>query len=194
MLKDYDNVRRDMERLLGQGTDQNALRETIIQAYLFDGYPVMFEGLFLLREILGKENAPPPPEALDRDTLDSWVACGEKLCRRIYGNNFDRMQENMRTLSPDVANWMVVEGYGKVLSREGLDVRTRELINVAVLAAKDYPRQLHSHLLGALNVGVLPEEVNRLLELLEPLAPENIQSSRRLWKSIIERQKDNNRT
>jgi 4-carboxymuconolactone decarboxylase len=55
--------------------------------------------------------------------------------------------------------WMVVEGYGKVLGRPQLDLPTRELCIVALLAVLGMPRQLHSHLRGALNAGATLEEV-----------------------------------
>ena len=48
---------------------------------------------------------------------------------------------------------MIVEGYGKVLSRPALDLARRELCIVAACAASRQERQLHSHLHGALHAG-----------------------------------------
>ena len=55
-----------------------------------------------------------------------------------------------RALHPALDAWMIVEGYGKVLSRPGLDLPRRELCVVAACAAARQDRQLHSHLHGAL--------------------------------------------
>ena len=55
---------------------------------------------------------------------------------------------------------MITEGYGKVLSRPGLDLERRELCIVAACAATEQDRQLHSHLHGALNVGVAPDAIS----------------------------------
>ena len=52
---------------------------------------------------------------------------------------------------------MIIEGYGKVLSRPGLGIVERELANVAFLMGEDYEQQLHSHMRGALNVGATEE-------------------------------------
>ena len=69
---------------------------------------------------------------------------------------YERLRENIRDLHPLLDDWMIVEGYGKVLSRPGLDLARRELCIVAACAAAAQDRQLHSHLHGALNVGVAP--------------------------------------
>jgi 4-carboxymuconolactone decarboxylase len=59
--------------------------------------------------------------------------------------------------------WMVIEGYGKVLGRPGLDLATRELAITALLAVLTVPRQLYSHLRGALHSGAEPTEVEEAL-------------------------------
>jgi 4-carboxymuconolactone decarboxylase len=62
---------------------------------------------------------------------------------------------------------MIVEGYGKILSRPGLELRLRELCIVAACVATGQDRQLHSHLHGALNAGATGEEVAGTLGALE---------------------------
>jgi len=60
---------------------------------------------------------------------------------------------------------MVVEGYGKVLGRPGLDLATRELCIAGLLAVLQAPPQLYSHLRGALNAGASRDDVEEALEL-----------------------------
>ncbi len=62
-------------------------------------------------------------------------------------------------LGPELADWILEEGYGRVLSRPVLSIRERELIVVAVLAALRLPLQLESHVRGALRVGATAAEV-----------------------------------
>jgi 4-carboxymuconolactone decarboxylase len=59
---------------------------------------------------------------------------------------------------------MIVEGYGKVLSRPALDLKRRELCIVAACATAGQDRQLHSHLHGALHAGASPAEVRDALD------------------------------
>jgi 4-carboxymuconolactone decarboxylase len=76
---------------------------------------------------------------------------------------YDRLRVNIRELHPALDAWMIVEGYGKVLSRPGLDLKRRELCVVAACAVLEQDRQLHSHLHGALNAGATTAEVDETL-------------------------------
>lgn len=143
---------------------REAVREAILQTYLFDGYPTALEGMALLAALW--PGAPAPVERGESSDGPRWRTRGEDLYERIYGSVGPRLQERARELSPELAEWMVVEGYGKVLSRPGLDLDVRELAIIAVLTAKRRPRQLHSHLRGALRIGVPRARLERLLDAL----------------------------
>jgi 4-carboxymuconolactone decarboxylase len=91
-------------------------------------------------------------------------------------------------LHPALADWMIEEGYGKVLARKGLHIHRRELCVVAVLAVFHAPDQLRSHLRGALAVGVDPETVESVLvavdEFLTPTAREAVHTQ---WEAVKDR-------
>lgn len=78
---------------------------------------------------------------------------------------------------------MVNEGYGKVLGRPGLPLVTRELCIAALLAALDAPRQLYSHLRGALNAGAPREAVEATLHAAAEVSPPDV--ARRAWDTWI---------
>jgi alkylhydroperoxidase/carboxymuconolactone decarboxylase family protein YurZ len=93
--------------------------------------------------------------ASERDgDRDLWRARGERLCRRVYGPAYPRLRTRLRELSPALDEWAVVEGYGRTLSRPGLDAAARELCAVAALAALGVVRQLEAHVEGARRLGV----------------------------------------
>ena len=79
---------------------------------------------------------------------------------------YDRLRENIRHLHPLLDDWMIDEGYGKVLSRSGLDLPRRELCIVAACAATGQDRQLHSHLHGARNAGASVGAVDAAVDSL----------------------------
>lgn len=184
VLKRYESAKAVINGLRDDGISQNSIREAVIQTYLFDGYPTALEGLFLLKGVFKDEYVPPPAEPVNDGTAREWIKRGEAACRIIYRGNYKRLVENVGELSPDLAGWMLMEGYGKVLSRKTLNLGIRELINIAILAVKDYPRQLHSHFRGALNAGVSGAQIDALLRILEPLSPESIKKAVTLWNDI----------
>jgi len=53
--------------------------------------------------------------------------------------------------------------WGAIWSREGLDRRTRSMLNLAMMAALDRQPELKLHLRGALNNGVSREEIREVL-------------------------------
>ncbi|MBD3166323.1 hypothetical protein GF324_06985 [bacterium] len=161
---DDESARRTIDRLKSEGLSREQVREAILQTYLFDGYPTALEGLFLLRDQWPGKAA--PLEEPDFNQWETWRARGRELYQRIYGSVADRLQEVAKAAAPELAEWMVVEGYGKVLSRPGLDIRTREMVIVAILLVKGRKRQLESHIRGALRVGVPAEDLYAMLQLL----------------------------
>jgi 4-carboxymuconolactone decarboxylase len=79
---------------------------------------------------------------------------------------------------------MIVDGYGKVLSRRGSTWR-RELCVMAVCAVARQDRQLHSHLHGALHVGTPPDVVSDALDALRrPHGDGRPRPRRHLWSHV----------
>jgi len=155
--RDPGGLRRALEEgiLLG---NPDQVEEVILQSYLFLGYPVALNAFALWREITGREAGEGVP-----DDWTAWGERGDEVCRTVYGGQYEGLRQNIRALHPDMERWMVVEGYGKVLGRPGLDLATRELCIAALLAVLQAPRQLYSHLRGALSAGALPGEVEEAL-------------------------------
>jgi 4-carboxymuconolactone decarboxylase len=161
---DEVDVRAELQHA-GPITPHQWIEELLLQSYLFAGFP---RTLNAMREW---RRTTPTPAALSASPRDLRRA-GEDTCARVYGPMYERLRENIRALHPELDDWMILEGYGKVLSRPGLDLRRRELCIVAACAATAQDRQLQSHLRGALNVGVAPGVVTAALLSLREVIPE----------------------
>lgn len=160
--------------------DPRAVEEALLQAHLFVGFPDALNALVLWREVSGLAASEASGEA-----CDGWEARGAEVCARVYGKNYEKLRRNVRALHPEFDRWMVEGGYGRVLGRAGLDLRTRELCILALLAVWNAPRQLHSHLRGALNAGADVAEVDRAVEIAcGYLDPDRASGVRALWSEI----------
>jgi 4-carboxymuconolactone decarboxylase len=60
--------------------------------------------------------------------------------------------------------------FGDVWARPGLDLRTRRLLTIAMLAALGRERQLRGHIVGALQQGISREEVLETIVHVIPYA------------------------
>jgi 4-carboxymuconolactone decarboxylase len=151
---------RDALEAAHAAADATAVEEVILQSHLFVGFPDALNALAVWREVSGL----PAPPGLGEDPA-AWEARGERVCEAVYGANYRKLRENVRALHPDFEGWMVSGGYGRVIGRPGLDLATRELCIAALLAVWNVPRQLHSHLRGALNAGASVAEVDAAVEV-----------------------------
>lgn len=172
-------IRAEME-VAREEADATAVEEVILQSHLFIGFPDALNALGLWREVSGL----PAPASIGEDPAE-WEVRGERVCAAVYGANYAKLRENVRGLHPDVDGWMVTGGYGRVIGRPGLDLATRELCIAALLAVWNVPRQLHSHLRGALNAGASVDEVDAAVEIACGfLEPERAAEVRALWGDI----------
>jgi 4-carboxymuconolactone decarboxylase len=73
------------------------------------------------------------------------------------------------TLSAEVDDYLTDACFG-VWARPGLDLRTRRLLTIAMLAALGRERQLRGHIAGALQQGISREEVLETLIHVIPYA------------------------
>jgi 4-carboxymuconolactone decarboxylase len=157
-----------------------AVDEVLLQSHLFVGFPDALNALALWREVSGTD----APAAAGEDPA-TWAERGERVCAAVYGANYDKLRANVERLHPDVDGWMATGGYGRVIGRPGLDLATRELCVAALLAVWNVPRQLHSHLRGALNTGASVAEVDEAVEVAcGYLPPERAAEVRALWAEI----------
>ena len=72
----------------------------------------------------------------------------------------EQLLSKLKTISPDLGRYVVEFAFGDVLSRPGLDVKSREIATVAVLTALGNAEpQLKDHIQRALHVGCTPYEI-----------------------------------
>jgi len=170
------------------------LEELVLQSYLFCGFPRALNAAREWRRQSPRRastaerqlDAPATEHVDEADQVSEWRVRGEATCAAVYGDMYEKLRLNVRDLHPLLDEWMIVEGYGKVLGRPALDLPRRELCIIAVCAATGQDRQLHSHLHGALNVGVEPKMVQDALDALAPVLGEaRVRSGRLLLARVL---------
>jgi 4-carboxymuconolactone decarboxylase len=189
-----EDVRAGFAECNAAKVSQRWQEELVLQSYLFAGFPRALNAAREWRrsqaaipgatgdtrrgEMSGpdgvasrageRSGGPPAADAPHESYADvfDWRERGEVTCEAVYGAFYEKLRGNIRGLHGQLDEWMIVEGYGKVLSRAGLDLGRRELCIIAACAAAGQDRQLHSHLHGALNAGVPAEQVKATLAAL----------------------------
>lgn len=161
------------------------LEEVVLMTVLFAGFPRALVAARMLRRLQPLE---PGEDAVDYDAWRAWAERGEATCRAVYGDHYEKLRPHVAELHPALDQWVIVDGYGRTLGRPALDLPRRELCAVGMLIPQRVPRQLHSHLRGALNVGAGRARIEAALALAaaDPLVPpERAAVAQRLWQDIV---------
>jgi 4-carboxymuconolactone decarboxylase len=161
------------------------LYEVFLQTYLFAGFPAALESVRALSKVFGHTESIVKNEEEIIAEYTNYLRDGEALYKKVYASNSERVREEMIRLSPELAVWAMIEGYGKTLSRPSLDSKTRELCIVASLVQLGWERQLYSHILGARNVGVGKEEIREASKIGAQGDEKKLEIAEQLIKKIV---------
>ena len=143
--------------------------ELLLQSVLMVGYPRALGAARIWREVTGAPAAS-LEDGGDFGLAGAWRARGEATCGIIYGANYGKLRANVATLHPALDAWMVAEGYGRTLSRPGLDLMRREFCVIAQVMVLGAERQLHSHLKGARHAGATAAQAGAAIAAAGTLA------------------------
>jgi alkylhydroperoxidase/carboxymuconolactone decarboxylase family protein YurZ len=162
--------------------DLVALRETALQLSILAGFQTALEAAFQIHDVYGN-GLPALEEEIAHADADLWFQRGQALQVKVYRGNTEKLNFNLQKLSPELATWTVLVGYGLVMSRSGLPRHWRELFEIAVLAVQGFPRQLHSHFRGARNLGATDDEIELVLRTIEGFMSEpRSKSAWQIWQ------------
>lgn len=89
---------------------------------------------------------------------------GLSIRRQVLGDEYvDRALENADEFSWPLQELVTKYCWGEIWGRPGLELRTRSLINIAMLTALNRPQELRIHVHGALRNGCTREEIQEVL-------------------------------
>lgn len=89
---------------------------------------------------------------------------GWEQLTKIDGEAGQAVVESLQDICPDLARYVIEFPFGDIYSREGLDLKSREIATVAALTALgNCQPQLKVHLNAALNVGCTETEIKEII-------------------------------
>ena len=101
----------------------------------------------------------PEPGMKDKQFED-----GLKTRKQVMGEDFvDKAFAGATEFTMPLQEFITRNAWGTVWQRDGLDMKTRSLVTVAMLTALGRSHELKGHLRGALNNGATPEELREVL-------------------------------
>lgn len=95
----------------------------------------------------------------ENPTFKAGLAVRKAVLGEEYVNN---SLANADEFTAPLQQYLTEHAWGAVWVREGLDRKTRSMLNLAMLTALNRPNELKLHIKGALNNGVSKEEMREI--------------------------------
>ena len=153
---------------LTAGVTPVQVKEVVYQAVPYVGMAKVFDFLHAVNDVLTEHGVELPLPGQSASTPETRHAVGAEVRRRIVGQ-FDETYAGVREDERHLQRYLTGNCFGDHVSRDGLDLRTRELLTFSMLAALGgCESQLAGHVAGNLNVG---NDRATLLAVLTQLVP-----------------------
>jgi 4-carboxymuconolactone decarboxylase len=95
----------------------------------------------------------------ENDTYKAGLA----VRRKVLGDKYvDEALSRVNEFTEPLQQYLTEHAWGAVWVRDGLPLKTRSLLNLAMLTAINRPHELKIHIRGALNNGVTKEEMREV--------------------------------
>jgi 4-carboxymuconolactone decarboxylase len=103
------------------------------------------------------------------ETSEAWQR-GQRLRSETLGEYGEERKRLFESFHPELMRFPIEFVFGTILSRPGLDMKTREMITLVIAIATGKLREIRSHTRGFLNAGGTKEEIVEILLQTAPYA------------------------
>ena len=145
---------------LNVGVTPLEVRETLYQCAPFIGFPKTLNAIGVMNEVFKERGIETPLEMAGTTDEKSRFEKGAAIQKPLYGDEISKALEGLpENMGEDVARFLTEFCFGDIYTRNGLDVKTRELITISILVTTGDTETLKSHIKGALKAGNSKETI-----------------------------------
>ena len=172
---------------LNAGATPIELREAIYQLAPFIGFPKTLNALGVLNEVFKERGIKTPLNSTATVKEDERYQKGFEIQNPLYGDEIKQSMEGLPDdMGADVARFLTEVCFGDFYTREGLDVKTRELLFISALVTTGNTTTLKSHIKGNLKAGNSKETVTAaIIQCLHYVGFPNTLAALRTLKEVL---------
>lgn len=139
---------------LNVGVTPLEVRETLYQCAPFIGFPKTLNAIGVMNEVFKERGIETPLEMAGTTDEKSRFEKGAAIQKPLYGDEISKALEGLpENMGEDVARFLTEFCFGDIYTRNGLDVKKRELMTISILVTTGDTETLKSHVKGALKAG-----------------------------------------
>ena len=143
-----------MNAALNVGVTPVEIKEILYQSVPYMGIAKVIDFISLTNEILTGRGIQLPLEGQSTTTPETRMEKGLALQKEIFGEMIDKMYESSPKNQLHIQQYLSANCFGDYYTRNGLDVKTRELLTYSMLISMGGTEsQVKGHIVGNLKVG-----------------------------------------
>ena len=172
---------------LNAGVTPVELREAIYQLAPFIGFPKTLNALNVLNEVFKERGIETPLKSTSTVKEDERFEKGLAIQKPLYGDEIQKSMEGLPdNMGADVSRFLTEVCFGDFYTREGLDLKTRELLVISILVTTGNTTTLKSHIKGNLKAGNSKETITAaIIQCLPYVGFPNTLSALRTLKEVL---------
>lgn len=158
------------------GYEPDAIYESILTLLPYIGYPRTIHALLSFQHFYPTfipARGSSPTESWNSHSAIIWPDRGVEVFRQLFGPDA-LSKSRMDELSPEVAEWVIVDIFGRIFGRAGLTLLEREAIVVGSLLAQSAVKELATHRRAILHLGGHEGILDIILDDLKTLLPPGV--------------------
>lgn len=168
---------KELKQALNDGLDNdvsvNELKEILVQAYAYCGFPRSLNALATLMQTVeergNKDKAGSEPSAKPNGNP---LIYGTENQTKLVGSE---VKGKLFEFAPTIDEYLKAHLFGDIFARDNVDWKTRELATIAMLAARDgVESQLKAHINIGKHNGLTDEEVAEILNIATEAKAKNV--------------------
>ena len=154
---------------LNVGLTPIEIKEILYQSVPYVGVAKVFDFLHATNVVLQNNGVSLPLEGQSTTTPETRFEKGVAAQKAIFGETIAKMRQQAPKDQMHIQDFLAVNCFGDYYTRNGLDIKTRELLTFAMLISLGgCEPQVKGHVTGNLNVG---NDRTRLIDVVTQLLP-----------------------
>lgn len=172
---ELEKLKIELNAGLDAGLTVNEIKEIIVHSYAYCGFPRAIRGLQTLILVLDQRKEKGVNDNWGReaspitDTRGKYQR-GKDILAELSGitTSEGRPQTGYAALSPEIETFLKEHLFADIFERDVLTYAEREMVTVSILTSiGGVDPMLDSHINISLNVGITPEQLSQLIDIIE---------------------------
>jgi len=171
---DLKNLATALNNGLDAGLSINEIKETIVHAYAYCGFPRSIRGLQTFMTVLDDRKAKGIHDKIGNDSSPvsndgSKYERGKKILGELTNAPQAEPLTGYGAFAPVIDTFLKEHLFADIFERDVLTYAQRELVTISVLTSiGGVEPMLRSHLSISLNVGITPQQLKHFVTVIEP--------------------------